>query len=144
MARKPRDYKAELERRNARARGLGYSSYRSLRSALERGKVRRNNSGVEFVPSESNPRDPGYKRAGWDTPQEYTQMQRENKDWQKSHSHGFRSSLPPNASPEIQRAYYDAYVRGKNKDRLLDMRHYIVDVLGTMTGKEFDKKYLKK
>ena len=142
MARR-RDYKKEHEQRNAKARELGFSNYNALRSALKKGKVQRSAKGVQFAPSKRIAQR-AYQRAGWETPEEYTFMQKENRDWQKQHSHSARSAQIVGSSPEAQRAYYDAYVKGRNPDRLLDMKHYIVDVRGLMTGAEFDRKYFKK
>lgn len=138
-----RDYRKELEQRNAKARELGFENYRTLRKALESGKVQRGNEGIEFTTSRSTSREPGYRRAGWNTPQEYTAMQKANREWQQKHSHSIRSELPRGASPEMQRRYYNTYVLDKNPDRLIDIREWNID-LGFMTPAQFDRKYFKK
>lgn len=144
-----RNYSRELAQRNAKAQKLGYSSYNRLRKGLEHGKVQRSSDGsLEAVPDKGTDRRHAYVRAGFEDSKEgakaYAKMQRSNEAWSKAHSHIFGSKYQPTDSPENQRVYYDAFVRGKNEDKLLDMRHYLVDIRGTMTGPEFDRKYFKK
>lgn len=136
MARK-RDYKKELEQRNAKARKLGYSSYQALRRALEKGKVQR--SGDRIVGKVD--RRPLYVRAGFNTPQEYMQAQRENKDWAKKHG---KVPVTQNPIKGFEKEYNVAFVKHPNKNKMLDMRYYLVDATGIYTAAEFDRKYLKK
>lgn len=144
-----RNHKRELAQRNAKAQSLGYADYNRLRRAIEKGKVRRGADGnLEAVPDNSIDRRHAYVRAGFEDSKEgakaYAKMQRSNEAWSREHSHVFGSKYQPSDTPEHQRDYYEAFVRGKNQDKLLDMRHYLVDIRGTMTGPEFDRKYFKK
>lgn len=146
MARRERDYRKELAQRNAKAQRLGYSTYRQLRNALASGKVvRGNDDSIEFPRKRFRH---AWVQAGFPNTEEgkleYAQMQRENREWIKNHSHSIRTELPRGASPEVQKAFHDAFVKGKNPDRLLDMKHFLVDIKGTMSAAEFDRKYLKK
>lgn len=133
MARQ-RDYKAEYQKRKARAREQGFESYWLERKAKKSGLV--NQPKQRFRNA--------YQRAGFETPDEYRKMQAANRKWSKEHSHVQRSRSMDNLSPEDQRAYYDAFVKRRNPDKLLDMKEYLVNRMGYMTAAQFDAKYLKK
>ena len=133
MARE-RDYHGEYERRKKRAQDKGYSSYWRHRKA----KASKEQS---EPPSKF---EPAYKRAGFATPGEYRRMQAESRKWSKERSKNVRSEFLDNKDPETQRAYYNAFVLGKNPNRLMDMKYYLVVKMGFMSEAEFNAKYLKK
>ena len=134
-----RDYKGENRRRNDRARALGYPSYAAMRRALETGKIQRTDGKVQS--STEFDRRPLYKRAGFNTPQEYMQTQRENKDWAKKHAQAVTTKNPIKG---FEKEYNIAFVKHPNKNKLLDMKAYLVDATGIYTAAQFDRKYLKK
>lgn len=136
-AKRKRNYARELEQRNAKAQALGYSSYNALRRALEKGKVAR--SGEKIVAKADH--RPLYKRAGFDTPQEYMAAQRENKEWIKKHA---KSAVTKNPIKGFEKEYNTAFVQYPNSNKMLDMEHYLVDVTGIYTKAQFDRKYLNK
>lgn len=132
MARE-RDYHGEYERRKKRAQDKGYSSYWRHRKAK-----------ASKEQSEPSKFEPAYKRAGFATPGEYRRMQAESRKWSKERSKNVRSEFLDNKDPETQRAYYNAFVLGKNPNRLMDMKYYLVVKMGFMSEAEFNAKYLKK
>lgn len=129
---------SKYERRNARARSMGYANYWALRRALESGKVERKQ---DKIVARSNSKEPLYKRAGFDSPQDYMQNQREIKEWIKEHA---QSPVTKNPIKGYEKDFSKAFVLKKNPDKMVDMRHYMVDVAGVMTGPQFDRKYLNK
>lgn len=147
VARKKRDYRAEYQRRNEKAKAEGYATYGKRRKLTEQGKITRSGKGYRanlpnVVRDENGKVIPVYKRAGWDTPQEYTKMMEEI----KKYIEGKDGRSIPNKEemniPEIARGYYDVYVKGsKDEDRA---RQYLVDLAGKVTPADWAKKYAKR
>ena len=130
----PRDYRQEEQRRNELARERGFTSRAQLRNRVSKG----------FAAGRVT-KAPAYERAGFTSQLEYRKARKVAKAWSDHHSRQERSEYKPSElrDPTRFRAYYDAYPSNQGvRNRALrkqKLRHYLVDVMGYMTGEEFDR-----
>ena len=130
----PRDYRQEEQRRNELARERGFTSRAQLRNRVSKG-----------VATGRIAKAPAYERAGFTSVPEYRKARKVSKAWSDLHSQQERSEYKSAElrDPAKFRAYYEAFPSAQgNRNRALrkrNLRHYLVDVMGYMTGEEFDR-----
>ena len=142
-----RDRRAEEQRRNERARALGFSSRAQMRRAIARGEfVPARGKGNTIVGRAQGPALPPYVKAGFASEEDYRKARRESAKWSKAHSRQNRSEYKPTYEGPRLRAYYDAFVNpdtraNRIENGLASLRHWLVDEMGYITPEEFDTDY---
>lgn len=143
MARKARDYRAEERRRNERARAAGFTSRGQQRRAIASGKA-----------APLNPKRTEWFKAGFKSLRAYKRAVDDSEDWSAAHArHSIAEYNPDEYEPDIPaavytKAYSDAFVYGP--ERYANVRHsggsdalfhFLVEVTGYLSAKEYDDKY---
>lgn len=143
MAQRPRarDYRLEEQRRNARARELGFTSRAQMRRALRTG---------EWTPQRKSDR-PRSPIVGSASPlpasvSNIARLRRESRDWSRKHSRIETSQYNTHWPDETVRAYHAAFVdestrAWKIENGLESLREFLVDERGYYTDDEFDERY---
>lgn len=154
MARKQRDYKAEYQRRNAKARERGFRSYGAYRNAVETGKVqsvqpsRIRSARTTAAQSRLNSLFTGR--------QSFSEMKSDALDWAAAHAGTPIAEYDParalertgTSEAEYLAAYTAAFVSGPNRYGAVrhrggseELRHYWVDITEWFSAEEYDDKY---
>ena len=142
-AKRTRDYRLEEQRRNAKARELGFTSRAQMRRALRQGTwtpVRASSSPRSRIVGSATPPP---TRPEINT---LAKLRRESREWSNKHSRVPTSRYNPDMTAAQVRAYHAAYVdddtRAYRIENGLDsLRAYLVDEMGYYTDDEFDDRY---
>lgn len=150
-----RDYKAEYQRRNAKAQARGFKSYGAYRHAVETGKIQtvqpKRLSSPRTIKAQS--RFNNYFSRG----RSFAEMKSDAQDWAAAHAGTEIAEYDParaltiskTSEAEYLTAYTEAFVSGPNRYGAVrhqggseELRHYWVDITGWLSAKEYDEKYL--
>lgn len=144
VARRPRDYHAEEQRRNELAKARGLRNRYELRKKKDRGEIPKV-SRVKRTPADIA------RAAGFPTYSRYRKARRDAAQWSDRHSLKDVSRYSSTMDAKTFRAYYDAFVNkepgtsfqtlGKGQRTTESIRHYFVDVIGYFTAEEYDERY---
>lgn len=144
MARKPRDYKAEYQRRNELAKKNQFKTYGQVRYGLKKGTLARSNGRIVATPTKTSTNLKQWEKAGAKDPADYMKMKSEVKAWLKKYPGDGRSKLTADEikNPEIMGAYHRAFVKRPTPPGSL--KDFLVNVTHRVSKKEWDKNYAKR
>jgi hypothetical protein len=144
VARRPRDYRREEQRRNELAKARGLRNRYELRKKKDLGEIPKA-SRVKRTPADIA------RDAGFPSYSRYRKARRDAAEWSRRHSLKDVSKYTPTMDATTFRAYYDAFVNKepgtsfqtltKGQRTTPAIRHFFVDVIRYFTAEEYDERY---